>query len=114
MERSAPLLTVVLAVAVLFPGAPSEVWALTDAVLVMTVPAATVEPTFTASLMIPDLFAGSELVVHVALPVPPTAGVEQDHPAGTVSDWNVSPAGRVSVRTTPLAVLGPLLVTVRV
>jgi hypothetical protein len=49
--------------------------------------------------------------VQVIVPVPFTAGVVHDHPAGIVIDWNVVFGGVVSVMLTVVAVLGPLFVT---
>ena len=47
-------------------------------------------------------------------PVPPTAGVVHDQPAGADSDTNVVPVGTVSESATVVALLGPALFTVMV
>ena len=51
-------------------------------------------------------------MVQDTVPVAPTAGVEQLQPPGLVSETNVVPAGRVSVRPTLWASLGPALAAV--
>src|SRR4051794_9178213 len=43
-----------------------------------------------------------------------TAGVVHDQPAGVEIDWKSSDAGSVSVMVTPVALCGPLLVTLMV
>lgn len=51
--------------------------------------------------------------VQVMVPlVAPAPGVVQDQPAGTLIDWKIELAGMDSVKTAPVASLGPLLVTV--
>ena len=50
-------------------------------------------------------------VVQVIVPVIPTAGVMQFHPAGAVIDVNVRSAGNMSFIETDCASLGPLFVT---
>jgi hypothetical protein len=45
--------------------------------------------------------------VQLMVPVPPAAGVVQDHPVGIVIDPNVVFAGVVSVRVAVAALLGP-------
>jgi hypothetical protein len=52
---------------------------------------------------------GSEQAI---VPVEPTAGVVQDHPAGCTKDANRCGGVRTSVIVTPGALLGPLFVTV--
>jgi hypothetical protein len=51
------------------------------------------------------------VAVHVTVPVPPTAGLVQAHPAGVASERNVVLAGIASVKTALAALVGPLLVT---
>ena len=46
------------------------------------------------------------------VPLPPTAGVEQVHPAGAESETKVMIPGNVSSRETVVASSGPPLVTV--
>ena len=53
----------------------------------------------------------NDAFVHVIVPVPPTAGTVQPHPAASVIDWNVVLAGVFSVKVALVALLGPLLVT---
>ena len=84
------------------------------AVSVMFVPDGVPELTFKTRVNDPELFtASAELAVHVIVPVPPTAGlVPQVHPAGGVIDWNVVFGGVTCVKVAPVAVAGPLFVTV--
>jgi hypothetical protein len=51
-------------------------------------------------------------MVHVIVPVPPTAGlVPHVQPAGVLIDWKFVFGGVVCVKLTVVAALGPLLVT---
>ena len=59
------------------------------------------------------VFAASEAMLAVTVPVDPMLGVDVVHPDGAVNDWKVVLAGVASVSVTPTAVLS-LLVTVRV
>ena len=101
-SRLAPELTVVVAVAELFPATGSSV-DVTLAVLLTTVPLGVAAFTFTTSVKDPLPFAGSVAMVQFTVPVPPTAGVVQLHPAGDVSETNVVFAGRVSESATVVA-----------
>src|SRR4029450_1331075 len=101
-RRLAPELTVVVAVAELFPAAGSSVDVML-AVLLTIVPLGVAAFTFTTSAKAPLPFAGSVAMVQFTVPVPPTAGVVQVHPAGDVRDTNVVFAGRVSDRATVVA-----------
>src|SRR6187200_1638995 len=85
--------TVVVAVTLLLPGVGSAVADATVAVLVMTVPPAVAAPTFTTSVNEALAPLASEGLVEVTVPVPPTAGVVDVHPAGAVNETNVVPAG---------------------
>jgi hypothetical protein len=106
MDRSAEAVTVVVAVALLFALLGSLSAAVTLALLVMVPPevgAVTVMVTVAdpALAIVPRLHVTVPLAcVHV-----PWVGV---------ADTNVTPAGSVSVRVTPVAVLGPALLTVTV
>lgn len=89
----------------------SVVEELTVAVSLMAVPAAVPAVTFkiTGKLTDPDAKLGS---VQLIVPVLPAAGRVQDQPAGMgVNDTKVVLAGVASVKVTPVAVLGPALVT---
>src|SRR4029077_18653300 len=70
--------------------------------------------TRTTIVMVAGAPAASVVAVQETVPVPPTAGVEQFHPAGAVTDWNVVWAGVGSTSCTPVAEAGPLFVTVTV
>ena len=113
-ERSADVATVVVVVALSLAAFGSLVAAETVAVLLMTVPAATLAPTWTMSVKVWVAPAARLAIVQVTVPLPPTAGVVQLKPAGAVSETKVVPAGRVSVRLTLWAALGPALATVMV
>jgi hypothetical protein len=54
----------------------------------------------------------AEVRVQVTVPVPPTAGVVHDQPAGGVIETKVVALGGVNVQETLVALLGPLFVTV--
>jgi hypothetical protein len=102
--------TTSLAVAVLLADLGSLVDELTVAGLLITVPAAVPAFTFNATVNVPEPAAKLGLV-QVMVPVLPTAGVVQDHPAAGVIEANVVFAGVVSVSATAVAVLGPALAT---
>ena len=78
---------------------------------VITVPFTTPAPTLTTSVntLLPTANDG---LVQLTVPVPPTGGAVQDHPAGVASDTNVVPAGRVSARVAAAAAVGPALAAV--
>ena len=99
-----------VAVALLFPAFGSFA-APTVAVSVMTVPATTPTFTFTCSWKLPVLPAATLGLVQVTLPVPPTTGVEQLHPAGNAKAWNVVLAGTVSRYVAVVAAADPVFVT---
>src|SRR5512132_2316713 len=109
-SRLAPELTVVVAVAELFPAAGSSV-DVTLAVLLTIVPLGVAAFTFTTSAKDPLPLAGRVAMVQLTVPVPPTAGVVQVHPAGDVRDTNVVVAGRVSDRATVVAAAAVRFVT---
>jgi hypothetical protein len=102
----------VVTVVLLFALLGSEVVAETEEVAVI-VPIATVEGTFSTTTMSAEVPAARFAVsLHVTVPVAPTAGVVQVHPAGASTDWNVVFTGVASVNATPVAAAGPLFVTV--
>src|SRR5215212_7313750 len=105
-EGTAAALTVVVAVAELFPGVGSAVTDTMVAVLVMMVPPATEPSTATTSVktLLPVV---TEAFVQVIVPVPPTAGVAHDQPAADASETNVVFAGTSSLSETVAAVSGP-------
>jgi hypothetical protein len=109
IERSAPLTTVVVAVAVLLAALGSVVTDETVAVFVR-VPLAEGE-TSTAMSIVPLAPPGKIPSAQMTVVVP-----EQDPVLG-VAETSVTPAGKVSVTLTPLVVDGPddtpLFVTVR-
>ena len=98
------------AVALLFAEFGSVTAELTLTVSLIAVPAAVPAFTFSTKEKLPD--PGATLgLVQVIAPVPLTAGVVHDHPAGGVIDWKVVFAGVVSVKLAVVAVLGPAFVT---
>jgi hypothetical protein len=103
--------TVTFAVASLLFGFGSLVAAKTFAVSEMTVPAAVPGATFSTGWNVADPPAAREAMVQVMVPAAPTAGVEQDHPAGVDMETKVVFAGRVSVNVTVEASPGPALLT---
>src|SRR5579871_329138 len=74
--------------------------------------AATVGARLTTMMMSVEAPEGTLGLVQLMLPVPPTAGVVQAHPAGIEIEENVVLAGTASVKLAPVAVPGPLLVIV--
>ncbi len=111
INRSADVVTVVVAVAELLPGVGSLVEELTVAVFDSTVPAAVDGATSTTSVKKSTVGANEELV-HETVPVPPTAGVVHDQGPVVESETNVVFAGNVSENEAEAALLGPLLVIV--
>src|SRR5712692_1061077 len=110
-ERSAPPgagLTLVVTDAVLLPVAGSGVEAVTKAVLVSELPPGAVTVTWIVTRAKPGV--GMEPRFAMTLPLDPTAGPRQ-LPWLTVQERKVVPTGRGSFNTTPLEVLGPLLLT---
>jgi hypothetical protein len=81
----------------------------TDAVF-MTAPFSSV--TWTTSVKGADAAAASVPVVQLTVPVPPTAGVEQLHPAGVLRETNVVPEGTASDSVTFWDGDGPLFAAV--
>jgi hypothetical protein len=83
----------------------------TLAVLVMIVPLGVAAPTFTTRVKDALALAGSVARLQVTVPVPPTAGAEQLHPTGEVSEKSVVFAGRVSDNATVVAAAAVMFVT---
>jgi hypothetical protein len=112
MDTSAGWITVLDAEALLSAESVSTASDEIVAVLDMTVPAAAAESTRTVreNSALPPL--SSDATEQEIPPPAPTAGVEQDQPAGALRDWNVVPAGTVSERETFVAGLGPALLMV--
>ena len=108
IARAAVATPVAVAVEELFAGFASAV-ALTAAVLDTVAPMPL--PAARTSVNVLEAADASVAAEQVIVPVPPTAGVVQVKPAGAVSDWNVIPAGIVSVTCTVDAASGPLFVT---
>ena len=112
--------TVIVAVAELFPKFGSGV---DDAILAVpsrTVPAGAAAGTFMTMGNVAVPAAARVAAVQVIVPVAPTAGVEQTHPAGGTSETNVAftvPAALLdvaSVNTAEAAAAGPWFVTTAV
>src|SRR5437773_602853 len=112
MPRSACARTVVVAVALLLALFASAVVAPTVAVFEIVVPSAVSGLTWTTSVNAAVAPLASDGVVHVTVPVEPTGGVVQDHPAGVGIDWNVVCEGNGSFMVTLVATFGPALLTV--
>src|SRR3979490_3115323 len=85
--------TAMLTVAALSPGTVSRVVVATVAVSEMIVPAAVPAFTFTTTWKLVTVPGARVAMVHVMLPVAPTAGVTQAHPTGVVAETNVVFAG---------------------
>src|SRR5438128_126398 len=112
--RSAAVLTVVMAVALLFAGTGSTVVDVTLAVLEMVPVAAAL--TFTTSVNVADAPAANVAMFAVAVPVPPTAGVVSVNagPEVCIMETKVVLAGMVSLSETVDATAGPPFVNVSV
>src|SRR5579864_6970432 len=104
-----PVETVVL----LLDELGSLVVAVTEEFAVIVV-GATLAGTFTTTMMSAEALEARLGSLHVTVPVVPTAGVVQVHPAGAITDWNVVFVGVASVKTTLEDAAGPLLVTISV
>jgi hypothetical protein len=106
--------TVVVAVALSLPPFGSATAPAMVAVFVITVAPGVPASTATASVNTSLPAFAKVAMLHVTVPVPPTAGVTQDQPAGVASDWKVVPAGSGSVIVTVVESFGPLLLAVMV
>jgi hypothetical protein len=108
-RRFAPPLTVVVALAELLAVTASSVEA-TLAVLVMIVPFGVAAATLSTKVIV-LVPTGTEGLVQVCVPVPPTGSGGHVHPTPGVTETNVVPAGVVSEKETFDAASGPALVT---
>src|SRR5579864_3565436 len=108
-SQAAP--TLVETVVLLLDELGSLVVAVTDEFAVIVV-GATLAGTFTTTIMSADAPEARLGSLQVTVPVAPTAGVVQVHPAGAITDWNVVFVGVASVKTTPDDAAGPLFVMV--
>ena len=100
-----------MAIAVLLAKLGSDVDEVTDAVSLIAVPAEVPAVTLSTTVKLAEPAAKLGLV-QLIVPALPTAGVLQDHPAGSVPmEENVVFAGVVSVKLAAVATLGPALVT---
>src|SRR5689334_3514893 len=109
--RSQSTVIGVVTVVLLLAELGSPVVAVTEEFAVIEA-AATLEGTFTTTMMsaeVPDAMLG---FVQFTFPVLPTAGVVQVQPTGAETEANVVFVGVASVKLTPEAALGPLLVMV--
>src|SRR5262249_41745739 len=104
--RSATGWTVVVVVTVLFKGLGSSVRLETVALFMIVPIAAAVGGTMMVTVTVALTFS----VPMAAVTVPPDCA--GGNPGPVAAETNVTPAGRTSVRVTPVASLGPRLVTV--
>ena len=109
--RSHATFTGVLTVVVLLELMGSDVVAETLAVAVIGL-AVTIAGTLTTTVMFAVAADASVGLLQVMVLVPPMAGFVHVQPAGAETDWYVVFVGVASVKTTPVAVAGPLLVMV--
>src|SRR5262249_21406292 len=109
-DKSACVLTVVVAVAVLLAVFGSELVGAAVAELVMVAPLAVLGLTFTTMGNTAVSPLRTDAFEKTTLPVPPTAGelVDQPVPGVTTADTNVVFAGTASVTVTLVALPGPL------
>ena len=108
-ERSARVMTLVVAVAELFPGYGSKVSLVAVAVLLSVVPFGVLALTLTTSLNVAVAPAANTEIVQLTVPVPPAAGVEQlkAGPLVCANETNVVLAGVASVNDALTASFGP-------
>jgi hypothetical protein len=106
IDRSTEAVTVVLAVVLLLPAFGSFSVAVTVALLVITPPDVGAVTTI-VTVALPALAIVPRL--HVTVPA-----LWLQVPWVAVADINTTPAGNVSVKLTPVAVLGPALLTLTV
>src|SRR2546429_386460 len=110
-ERSARAMTLVVAVAELFPGHGSNVSLVAVAVLLSVVPFGVLALTLTTSLNVAFAPAPKIEIVQLIAPLPPTIGVTQVHAGGEASETNVVPDGTRSAKATAVAASGPAFET---
>ena len=111
-ERFGPVPpTIVVAVALLFAEFGSVADEATETAFVIAVPFATPVFTFTTIVKVPEVDPAMFVSVQLTLPVPPTIGVMQLHPAGALREMKVVLAGIVVTRVALSAALGPVFVT---
>ena len=103
--------TAVVVEALLFAGFASAVVLAMLAVAVMIVPAAVAAFTWTTMPKSATAPFGTDGLVQVMVPVPPTGGVAHVQPAGGVIARKFVFAGMANVIDAPDAVVGPLFVT---
>jgi hypothetical protein len=104
--------TVVVTVAVLFEEFGSVADEATDTLFVITVPFATPVLTFTTIVNVPEVDPVMLVSEQLTVPVPPTPGVRQVHPAGAPNETNVVFAGTAVTSDALSAALGPMFVTI--
>ena len=97
----------VIAVPVLFDVSGSGVVLVTDAEFAMIDPFGIAALVLKTNVSVALLSAARVADVHVIVPLPPTDGVVQFHPAGAVAETKVVLAGMVSVIVRLWAGLGP-------
>lgn len=109
--RSAEVVTVVVAVALLFAATGSPLAELAFTVPLSTVPATTFGATATVRVntSLPTARLGW---LQLIVPPAPTAGVVQDQPDTAGSETKLSPAGKVKLQFAAAAGSGPALPTV--
>jgi hypothetical protein len=96
-DMSACVVTAVVSVSLLLVDTMSAVEELTVAVLETVEPSATLAFTLTTSVNTSGESAGAKVGLDaVTVPVPPTGGVFEVHPAGAVKLTKVVPAGTTS------------------
>jgi hypothetical protein len=99
VQTAAPTPMLVVVVAALFVVTGSVVADAAVAVFVMTDPLTTPAFTFTTSVNVATADAATLGLVQPTVPVPPTIGVVQVHPAAATSETNVVLAGVTSLST---------------
>src|SRR5438874_12015264 len=111
MDRSASAATFVFTESELFEVSGSLVEESTDAAFTMVVPLGVFDSTWTWSWKAALPPEARVPLVQVTVPLAPTAGVEQLHPAGALTDRKTVWAGSASVICTDAASSGPALCT---
>src|SRR5262249_47958874 len=111
MSACVPPPTAIFTVTELSPVTVSCVALVTVAVSAIIVPFGVPAVTFTTNVKLATAFGAKVAIVQVRLPVPPTGGSVQAHPAGVTAETKVVFVGTASVKLTVAALPGPLLVT---